>query len=584
LAALELHEETLEKLLRDPVLAAYATMGMELDWFQNIRLRYNWFVPQKIDSSGWGTGKTIGEWVYAVLRAMLIPGNQVGVYYPIFATGKATFWKYFNTTHHPVLDSQYKSGKNEYHDPSCWRKVFKNGSEIFLPAPGFTRDAESQVSQSFHTLILGEYTMSAKMGEGVDEMIGRLRGERFAENHPVWTNHWLLSAHAESPTHPSHRYYRVAQEAIAGQYSAAEQHSNVCYTFCYHDWSDKPYKNSTFKKKLRDEQLIRRGRALSKDEFRRRLLGLWTADGKGWYPEDVIKNVLRSHILPIDGRTLANDIFVLGQDIAPGQSGRADESASKVWRIREVGLGEEYTEVVPGPNPESTQGARYFHIAPVFSHVFKNVDAPQISGFIHMLHRAFNFSLIVLDPGGGGLWVYKELLKPRQLIHNVMQTVTPLCTREEPNQSDKHPIVVFFKRGSELDEIWDRRFLTGDEGIIEAAHREFKRGFEAQLFHWPQLTHNRSRAEVRSMPERLRWALIYLTATWKQLKTIRVKTTPDGIVITNARKFMSFEQPGTLKKDKAYAALYGYCGVRLILHRMQKESSGGGYEDEFTVG
>jgi hypothetical protein len=89
---------------------------------------------------------------------------------------------------------------------------------------------------------------------------------------------------------------------------------------------------------------------------------------------------------------------------------------------------------------------------------------------------------------------------------------------------------------------------------------------------------------VRSLNLRVRWALIYLTATWKQAKTVRVKTTKDGIVILNSRGFRTFQQPGTLKKDKIYSALYGYCGVRLILHRVQKETSGGGYEDDFNAG
>lgn len=584
MARLTIQDEVLDKLLRDPVMAAYATMGVELDWFQNVRLRYNWFVPRKIDSSGWGTGKTIGEWVYAVLRAMLIPGNQVGVYYPTLKGGQQTFWKYFQTIHHPVLDAQYAKGKNEYHDSGLFRKIFKNGSEIFLPAPGFINDALSQVSQSFHTIIIGEYTQAAKKGEGVDELIGRLRGERFAENHPIWSNHWLLSAHAESPQHPSYRYYEAAQKAIAGQFSQEEQHTNVCYSFCFHDWSDKPYKNSTFRKKLMDRPMIQQmKRNLLPDDFRRRGLGLWSADGKGWYAEDVIKNVLRSHVLPMEGRSTLDEIFVLGQDIAPGQSGKADESASTVWRIKEVGAGDEFTEIVPGPVPGSPQGARYFHIAPVYAHVFKNVDAGQISGFMHGLHLVFNFALIILDKEGGGAWVYKELIKPQQLIHNAMQTVVPVCTREEPNQSDKQAIVVFFKRGSELDELWDRNFLTGDEGIVEAAHREFRKGFETQAFHWPQLTHNRPKSEVRALSERMRWALIYLTATWKQAKTIRVKTTPDGIVILNPRGFMKFQQPGTLKKDKIYSALYGYCGVRLIMKRLQKETAGGNYEDDIAA-
>lgn len=574
--------ETMEKLLRDPAMAAYATMGVELDWFQNIRLRYNWFVPHKVDSSGWGTGKTIGEWIYAVLRALLIPGQQVGIYYPIFQTGKQTFWKYFSTIRHPVLEAQYKTGKNEYHDASCWRKVFKNGSEIYLPAPGFSQDATSQVSQSFHTIIVGEYTQAARKGEGVDELIGRLRGERFAEYHPLWTNHWLLSAHAESPTHPSYRYYEAVRDAAAGKFTQAEQHSNVCYSFCFHDWSEKPFKNSTMRKKLRDDPMITRSkRNLTTDDFRRRLLGLWSADGKGWYPPTVIGTVLRSEVMPMDRRMLADEIFVLGQDIAPGQSGKADECASTVWCLKEVKPGDEYTECLPGPVPDSPNGARYFHSAPIFSHIFKNVDAPQISGFIHAIHLDFGLTLIVLDKEGGGAWVYKEMIKPQQLIRNAMQTVTPLCTRDEPNQSDKHAIVVFFKRGSELDILWQRNFLSNNDGIVEAAHREFRRGFEQKLFLWPQLRENRPKAEYNALSVRQRWALIYLGVTWKQISTIRVKADPTGVPWQSANGFMKFLQQGTKKKDAAYSAMYGWCGVRLILHRLQ--GGAGGYEDEFTA-
>jgi hypothetical protein len=575
---LELHPELLDKLLRDPVMSAYAIAGVELDWFQNIRLRYNWFVPHKVDSSGWGTGKSIGEWVYAILRAVLIPGNQVGVYYPIFQTGKTAWWMpNFNNIRHPVLEAQYKSGKNEYRDQGCWRKCFKNGSEIFLPAPGFSTDAKSQVSQTFQTMIVGEYTQAALRGEGVDELIGRLRGECFNKNHPLWGHHSLLSAHAEDPMHPSHRYYTAARDAARGQFTQEEQHKNVCYTFCYLDWSDKPYKSSTFKKKFREESMIVRSkRNLMPDDFRRRMLGLWSANGKGWYPETVIGAVLRSECLPMTERppgTAMMDLFVLGQDTAPGQSAKADECAFTVWRIREVALGEEFTEEA---------GGRFFHIAPVFCHVFKNVDAGQISGFIHALHLAFGLSLIVLDPGGGGAWVYKELIKPRQLIHNAMRDVVPLCTRDEPNQADKQAIVVFFKRGSELDALWQRQFLQSDEGIIEAAHRELRKGFETRAFHWPQRRENRPRVEFTSMPEASRWAQIYLDLAWKQATTIRVKTTGDGKPMLTARGFMKFEQQGTKKKDAIYSVLYGYCAVRLILLRITQGTSG--WEDDVVAG
>ena len=565
----------LDRFYRDPVMALYCITGMELDSFQMARLRLYWFVPHKVDSSGWGTGKTVCEWGYAILRAVLIPGQQIGVYYPIFQTGKDTWWKYFSDIRHPVLEAQYRPKKHEWKDPGSWRCEFKNGSMIQLPAPGFLSDSKSQASRTFNTMIIGEYTQAAAMGEGVDELIGRVRGPNFNKAHPIWANHTLLSAHAESPTHPAYRYYKGVRDCVLGKHTRTEQHTNGTFTASFMDWSDRATRGSTFRKLYRDDaQINKTKRSSSKDQIRRVLLGLWSMDGKGWYAADMIKTVLRSVIRPQCVRKLREEIFVLGQDIAPGQSGKADSSASFVWRVVEVAKMEDCTETVDG---------HYFHISARFCHQMKNVDAGQTSGFIHGLHRAFGFAAIVIDmgAGGGGPWVYKELIKPRQLIFNEWCEVTPLCMRTEPNMEGKEAIVVPFKRSSDLDVLWPAKFQQGDEGIIEAAHRTLKEGFEAQEFEWPQLKENRDPADFGSMSHDEQWAQIHLDTAWRQATGVRVKVHPDGTPMLSGRGFYRFEAQGAAKKDAIYAGMYGYAGVKLVLKNLVGDAQA--YEDDVVM-
>src|ERR1035438_3659028 len=70
-----------EAMLCDPVMAAWAIFGVELDVFQQNRLRYYWWIMKVIDNSGFSSGKTIVDWLFCQLRCLLLPDQDVGVYY-----------------------------------------------------------------------------------------------------------------------------------------------------------------------------------------------------------------------------------------------------------------------------------------------------------------------------------------------------------------------------------------------------------------------------------------------------------------------------------------------------------------------
>ncbi len=569
-------------------MAARVLKGAYLDDFQAARLRKYWFVPHVIDSSGWSSGKTVVEFLFADLRCMLIPDQVGGVYYTNFQLGKDAFWSNFANFKSDISEAQYLSGKNEWHDAGCYRKEYKNGSKLLLPAPGFLTDSENQASRRFNFLIVGEYTHSVSKGEGVKELIGRVSRQSFNQHHPLWGNHILLSAHAEAPTHPSYTYVKAAKDAISGKNSAAAAHNNALITFCYLDYSDKPTdpanpKSKTFKEKYRDEKSIDMNRrTLSKDDLRRKLLGLHTADGKGWYNEDIMKRCLsdlaRVEIERPPTPAGTELFYTLGVDIAPGQGGRNDYCAFTVLKaMRYLDLQLVRTGDLPLATYEVANVDPHY-LQPVYAHTFRNVDAGQISGFIHWLNMIFGFAKIVMDPGGGGLWVYKELLKPQQLVQNALKDVVPICSMEEANQTDKQPILVWFKRGSELDSLWpERRYLMSDEGIIEAAHRMFRGAWESGEFLCPQLPGEMAKSELSRMRPDERSALFALATSYKQLQSVRVKANSEGHPLLSKNGFFQFGAEGRMKKDAAYSFLYAYIAFRKVLH--VSEGDEGGDED-----
>lgn len=115
--AVTLKQSTLEAYIQDPVLAAWAIFGANLDIFQQGRLRTMWFTPEVIDDSGISTGKTEILWIWAQLRCILLPQPApyphriVGIYYPTLESAKSNFMpkyeKYIETS--PTFRNELRS-------------------------------------------------------------------------------------------------------------------------------------------------------------------------------------------------------------------------------------------------------------------------------------------------------------------------------------------------------------------------------------------------------------------------------------------------------------------------------------------
>ncbi len=183
-----------------------------------------------------------------------------------------------------------KEGKDNVKDPACWIQYFKNESVIRMPAPNWVQGATGQAGLDLNVAGLDEWTKSTAMGkdglgnDGINKQIlSRVRRHSFNQHHPLWGNHRLFLASAESPSHPAYKRYKVFQKQIA---RGNPNYAIISYSF--KDFSNrKCVTGKTFKDEYRNEQTYFDLKAqLSAAEFQRQGLGIWARETKGWYSEE----------------------------------------------------------------------------------------------------------------------------------------------------------------------------------------------------------------------------------------------------------------------------------------------------------
>jgi hypothetical protein len=292
---LEITQELWEALLWDPVMAAEVIFGVRLDAFQQARLRYYWFIHNVIDSSGFTSGKTIVDFLFANLRCILLPDQDVGVYYPVFSTGQNTFWPYYRRFKQtsPIFRAQLgrtdehgeDDGSGQSEGAACYKAYYKNGNTLFMPAPSFMKQAATQASMRFNVLLIEEWTHIDAGSTGIDDqLIGRTTKPCWNQHHPIWGNHILLTA-PKKRMHPAFkRWWNHQKEVARGNPAYANLH------YSYKDYSNLICRTGkTYREEYRIGSTIdAKKNTTGKADWIGEGLGVWTADGEGWFSEQAI--------------------------------------------------------------------------------------------------------------------------------------------------------------------------------------------------------------------------------------------------------------------------------------------------------
>lgn len=575
-----LKQSHIEAYIADPVLAAWAFFGAELDVFQSVRLRSMWWVPEVIDDSGISTGKTEILWIWAQLRAILLPQpvpyphRIIGIYYPTLESAKSNFMpkyqKYIETS--PVFRNELRpmhGGKLGYQSLNgAIQWVYRNGSIVQCPAANYAQDAKNQASKRFHDVGVDEAKEADGASQGLDaQILGRVTAPGWNNRHPVHANHVVLMGHAEDPdTHPFYRRVKAYRALIR---DGSQNHAII--TSSYRDWTRK------FQKDFRPDGMIRTAKlTMTKARFRQQWEGLWEHGSEDWYDAADLRKACSRRAPVLGRRHDPKAIFAMGWDTAPGATRKSDLNAGVI------------TTAIPlPPDTRETHGVFRFHgkafrIHPVWAAQVRGRSAGELSGIIHRADQRFGLRRIVFDPGGGGAWVQKELWKEEQFFDGTVHRVTGLCTPETSYlYPQARPLLSPFSRGAaELSPVWgEDRFRNSDEGIIEAIHRVAQAMFASGTVLWPAPQEDRPQAEMQAMDAEQRMAILGLSVVMQQLLTIKVVVGPDLSPRVTKRGFLMFRADGKQKKDLAYAFLYSLAGLLSLLmdpefHEEDDEESG----------
>ena len=289
-----LRQTEVEACIRDPVFAVWLFFGIELDHFQAAALRIMWFTKEVIDSSAINTGKTFRLLLWCCLRVILLP-NPPGWKYPgrlvgAFYQEKGSVDEIFRAEMDSLIAlpgaklfrrelKRMTRGKLGFHETAnSVNYHFRNGGRISAPALNVARKSKTMAGRRYSDGYVEEYTEIDEDSQALDsQVIDRINRVDYNPRHPVWSNHIILSAHAQDPdSHPSHARIKQFKELIR---NGSQNHALI--TSSSLDWSqgDKRFevrRQKAVADRRRDGLKLGRAAMLQKHD------GVWAPGGSDW--------------------------------------------------------------------------------------------------------------------------------------------------------------------------------------------------------------------------------------------------------------------------------------------------------------
>ena len=581
--ALQIPHDLLLKLIRDPVMSAKALMGAEMDVFQAAALKTMWFVPRVLDHSGISTAKSERAFIFAFLRCFLIPPKPgrkrvLAVYYQNQGTAEETFLPklehYMHQSKFFEMQIKLQRGGKLYKNHKNVTVIEGVGPwRIELPAGDFMNDSRSNASRRFNDIIFDEIAEALTMGRGVEKQLrGRATAASYNSKHPVLRNHQVFLGHGEDPSHP---YYKLVKEFRKAIRRGSQDHAIFCAD--YEDYRGEFAK--TYGAEAAAEAKEQRN-SLTEAEFDCIWRGHFKRATKGWYSTHVIENVRRTDLVPKLKRTEPVDdgtIISLGADFAPGRSGGSDFNCF----VATAGTPVDRETLAPDADRTGIMEINGipWYIRVIFAAFLHGKTIDQLAGVIHLLHRAFLFDTLTLDPMQGGADVYKKLVEPRQLIDNDWQNVIGLCT---PGDSflypECQPLVHFFERGDpQLRDYMGERFLKDNSGPVSFLHGNLRMAMMKGELAVPAPMEERGASRILITPPQAE-VIEAIKKAMDQFEGIGVKMDKRTKNPVRSQGGYRMFDAGGRKKDGAMATGYSWTGLMAEIKRRrlkpQKASSG----------
>lgn len=316
----------------------------------------------------------------------------------------------------------------------------------------------------------------------------------------------------------------------------------------------------TFRDVFREEGVIKDiKKNKSRQGFLQEALGIWSRNGKGWYTTELIGKCFEiAKLRGVCPMTTRHDDwepsqekrkhihYFLGIDPAKGDIKKADDGALAILRA--------------APAVEKPKNSpAHWYLDYVWAYKVRKASAPQWGAIVHHKHQQFDFSGIMMDHGGGGVWIKDELAKSRQLIQGVETKVIPIGRMEDEATMPVNGrfILSMFKIGdASITKLWGSHRLVNDSNVIDHAHEEFYDALANGIIGFLPDRRRFDKDFYATWSEEKKHASQMIVMGANQLTRIVVKTNDDGTTFLNKTGAREFSAKG--RKDFAYAMILAF--------------------------
>lgn len=535
----------------DPCLGGKVLLGLkEIPPHQQLRIVMMWVTKYTQDDSGFTTGKSFTHAIVSALRSIIFEGRISGVLSGTFRQGKLIFQNYetwYNNSSIFRSCIKHRNGKERIvRDQECHQVHFRGGSQIRVLPPNFLQDSVRLQSERWHDGYFDEWP-TFNIQSLTKTLFGRVTHVNEYMDCPIRGNHVHLCGTPRFKHDPAYKLTRKLDEMIA---KGSKKRARFT---CNYRHIPRTAKYRSFV----DLDMIHTMQTMNpKGVVETEINGIWADDSLSFYSSKYISGVRASEPFCLMLRRSPDEAYVGGFDVARGgsddlRSSGGDDFAMSVFRVSMI-------------DP------------PVHVFTFRRNDltAEQQAGLVQWIHGLFGLSLIVYDPGGGGLFVRDELQKEHLPIMSEMKKVTPLLNMDDATGTIGDRILIPFRRTTPwISLFWGK--MASDSVLVNRLHNLMKSAIEKSSIHfgsrWNKWDHDGKdwdsdamRAWLNNnvglkMEERVKAEMDLAVTQLISVDVARDKGTNNPIL--DSFGMMKFES--IHKKDSAYSLVYSNLAYEL---------------------
>lgn len=525
----------LEELQNNPILAASFVLNIDLPPHEQVSIEDMWFRKFYMESSGRDVAKTFRIAVVSALRAVLFVDKVEGYISHTFHGAKLIF-KYIDDWYDTVSKFRDCIRGKPNHAADAWICRFKTRSEIRCVPPDIAKSSLRLRSERWNDGYIDEWVHFPEqlvIDRVMNVICTRANKEYFLTRDKKLQNHISYLSSPDFKFNPAYKRVQYFLKKIKeGDEDFALHRYNYLDIPPNWEW-------------IIDKKVFEMARETAPAViFRIEWMGRWEDNSEGYYLASEIRKIRKTFIdIKLEGD--ADKEYILGIDVARSPAGKGDDFTISVFEVGKI---------------------------PIFISQVRcnNIRLDEMAGRVFGILENFKVSLIMMDPGGGGIFLADQLAKKEQILTvqgaKVRKTVTPIV--QMGSDGEGQAILCMFSSGTKiLKQIFQK--IKGDDELINRAHSFLKSAFEKERvvsplelkeFEIGKRYKELVPVEEKEIKEKYK-ILLAIDETFRELIAVETLKDKEGNPKRTANGFFSFVS--RQRKDSAYSFLYGHFGCHI---------------------